>query len=382
MMSDEPKEYLNNEDRWPDGLWPDEGPGDEQRCQYTFMKNTHCGLPVYAHTESGEPRCIIHYDGRRESDELQQQLQAMAAGGARMWDANLEGVELLQVNLRGAQLMDANLRNADLVSADLRDADLTDAIMVHTDLRFADLRGADLGDARIEGKADLRRANLAGARLTGVQIDSDCKLSYVVWAEDDGLMVLEEQEARAARAVKDETKARLLFNAAEGVYRHVKQSYQTSGDYRLAGEFFVREMEAKRSQLSLPNDDGSRAPWYHRGGWWLMYHLCGYGERPSWLVAAAGLMVIIFAAIHVCTGFRDMSSGVVFGAGADPSDSPGLLPSFAMAVYVSVVTFTSLGYGDVLPITSMGRMLSAIEVVLGGLVTSLILVAIVRKWSR
>ena len=382
-MSGKLRDYLNNEDRWPAGLWPEGGPGDEQRCQYTFTKNTHCGLPVYAHTENGEPRCIIHYDGHREPEELRRQLQAMAAGGARLWDANLEGAELLRANLRGIQLMDANLRNAGLVSADLRDADLTDAIFEHADLRFADLRGADLGDAMVEGNADLRRANLSGARLMGIQFDAQCKLGHVIWAEGNGLVIREEEEAHAARQAGDQQQALVLYNAAEGVYRQMKQSYQVSGDYQLAGEFFVREMEAKRSQLGLSTRAHRRAPWHHRMGWWLMYHSCGYGERPLWLVAAAFLMVLIFAAIHVFTGFRETSTnGMAFGPGTSLSDMPGFLESFAVAVYFSIVTFTSLGYGDIQPTTSIGRTVSSIEVILGGLVTSLILIAIVRKWSR
>ncbi len=234
----------------------------------------------------------------------------------------------------------------------------------------------------MEGNADLRRADLSGARLTGVQFDGQCKLGYVIWAKDGGLEIREEEEAHTARNAGDQQQAWMLFNAAEGVYRQIKQSYQTSGDYRLAGEFFVEEMEAKRSQLGLSTSDRPRAPWHQRVGWWLMYHSCGYGERPLWLVVAAGLMVLIFAAIHVFTGFRDTSTDTVFGAGADSSVPPGLVRSFQMAMYFSIVTFTSLGYGDVQPITNMGRIVCSIEVVLGGLVTSLILIAIIRKWSR
>ena len=94
-------------------------------------------------------------------------------GGKR---AELEGVDLREVNLSkanlsGADLSKANLSGADLGGADLGEADLYGANLSGADLGEADLYGAELGGADLSG-ADLSGANLGGT-LWGAGVDFD-----------------------------------------------------------------------------------------------------------------------------------------------------------------------------------------------------------------
>ena len=57
--------------------------------------------------------------------------------------ANLQGADLREADLRWANLQGADLRWANLQGANLREADLREADLQGADLRWADLRGAD-----------------------------------------------------------------------------------------------------------------------------------------------------------------------------------------------------------------------------------------------
>jgi len=50
--------------------------------------------------------------------------------------------------------------------------------------------------------------------------------------------------------------------------------------------------------------------------------------------------------------------------------------------YFSVVTFTTLGYGDIRPAPGLGSALTATEAVLGGIMMALTVLVIGRKFMR
>jgi len=57
------------------------------------------------------------------------------------------------------------------------------------------------------------------------------------------------------------------------------------------------------------------------------------------------------------------------------------LTSYAKCLYFSVVTFTTLGYGDFIPL-GMARVVSAIEAFTGSFTIALFVVVFVRKMTR
>jgi uncharacterized protein YjbI with pentapeptide repeats len=80
-------------------------------------------------------------------------------------NAQLDGVELISVNLRQADLHYANLRGTDLLLADLRDACLVRADLEECCLVGTNLEGANLEGATLESSLGLVSRQLAGANL-------------------------------------------------------------------------------------------------------------------------------------------------------------------------------------------------------------------------
>jgi hypothetical protein len=75
---------------------------------------------------------------------------------------NLQGITLMNFNLRGSNLSQARICEANLCGANLSEADLCEAQLIWADLRQADLSGACLDKTDLRG-ADLSWASLGGA---------------------------------------------------------------------------------------------------------------------------------------------------------------------------------------------------------------------------
>ncbi len=297
-------------------------------------------------------------------------LQYAHLWGADLQEANLWGADLQEANLHGANLQKAdlhhvaNLQEADLHGANLQEANLSGAILQAAKLWNANLQKADLSGAILQA-ADLSGAILQGADLADVIISPDTDLDGVTWGPNN-IIKLEEPDRK--------------YPEAERVYRQIKRSYEESGDYATAGRFFVREMECKRKALPV------RLRWILN----IIYAFCEYGENCWRVVCAAAVVIIVFAIIHAFVGIHTTES-----AGVYPRDVtvvnldwrwqlPGLdeLKQLGTATYFSLVTFTTLGYGDLQPGSGIGRACAAAEAAIGAFIMALFVYCFVRKWAR
>ncbi|MFW6156399.1 MAG: pentapeptide repeat-containing protein [Armatimonadota bacterium] len=285
-------------------------------------------------------------------------------------------------------LRDACLDGADLRGADLSGAELHGASLVAADLRGADLRRAWIGTLDIRTESGhyathrptiLRGADLRGALLTGIRLEPEPDLSDAIF---DQPLLLDERCARddaewerVRRERGLSVEERPTFADCEAIYRQLKLNYQESGEYTTAGDFFVREMECKRTQLWAT----STVEWL---GQTLFYWLSGYGERPIWVLRWMAGVVLFFAWVQGALGLYDGNTPVV-GPGIDWLPSVGGLDRFVIALYFSMVTFTSLGYGDLRPADWwLPRLLSGGEAMIGLALMALLVVSFVRKFSR
>lgn len=229
----------------------------------------------------------------------------------------------------------------DLSKINLEEIILREAILLHAHFEEANLwgahfEGADLEGAHFEG-AKLFFAHLEGARLWFTEFSPDTQLEHVDWGSY--ILGLEKDGH---------------FTAAESTYRRLKIWHTEHGMYDIAGEFFFREMTAKRKGL-----EWWPKPW-NRALSKLLSILCGYGEIPSRVVISA--IVIVFG----------LAIAYPFG---------GL--SLPYSIYYSAVSFTALGYGSWAH-TPEGWVqgVGAAESFIGVFMIALFLVTFVRKMTR
>jgi hypothetical protein len=95
-----------------------------------------------------------------------------------------------------------------------------------------------------------------------------------------------------------------------------------------------------------------------------------YGESPLRVLLCSMFFIFSWAGIYDYLGISYNLDG-----------TPPNLDDYLLNVYFSVVTFTTLGYGDFSPISD-GRMIAATQALTGLFMTSLVLVTFVRRFSR
>ena len=290
--------------------------------------------------------------------------------GGELWDpelaapnlegACLDGVDLSEVELRGARLVRASLAGARLAKADLSGANLKGATLEAADLTRADLTGADLTGVRLANAelagADLSEASLHGVDFTRVDLQDArlfaTRISQPIWWIDLPRPSLLE--------------GRTCFQP--GLPKHPVQDVMGLPPLlrrRLADVQYLRELH-----------DGSGR--FGRAVIWLWGVTSQYGQSVvRWAVFTA-LLAVAFAIAFMA---MPMSMWAHHVAGGSAASEVGR-PDFLRALYFSVSTLMTLGLGDEVPVTGLGRLVTMTEVVVGYVMLGGLLSIFANKLAR
>ncbi len=264
--------------------------------------------------------------------------------GANFSGAHLEDAFLEDADLTGARLVNAHLKGANLERADLRGANLHRAHLQQANFNYANLRGPE---------TNLTKADLEGARLYGADL-FQADIEGVNWGSQQilGEELLHKEE-------EDEEKKLELIKEAASVYRNLKIWHTDQGMYDLAGEFFFREMTAKRKALNWRLNPA------HKLWSWFVSFTCGYGERPLRAIVWAASVIVGLGIIY-------------FLISADWQ-----LTAFGNSLAFSAMSFTSMGYGSWLEASqALIKGIGALESFIGVFTIALFLITFIRKMTR
>ncbi|MBA7583025.1 hypothetical protein ES708_24963 [subsurface metagenome] len=128
---------------------------------------------------------------------------------------------------------------------------------------------------------------------------------------------------------------------------------------------------------------------------WLWSCFCnaiyGYGEKPWNVVISAGIIMIFFALLFSSIGISNPEiidlKGITVNQNTGnivDSASKGLLRNnvvrnFPDSLYFSLITFTTLGYGDFRPLEGWGRILAGSEAFIGAFMMALFVYTFARR---
>lgn len=328
--------------------------------------------------------------------------------GALLWNVNLKEAALLGANLKGADISESNLvetylPRASLEGANLSESNLQKAFLSEADFRDADLsevnlKQADLYKANFEG-ANLQAANLQGASLMGANFNG-AALATTIW---DGALWLTWN--RIEKGVAEEHFK--YWATARDAYRRLKNHFHQQGQYVDESKAYFRErLMAKHEAfwgwfygyqpVEEPEDDAKKeemnefteelkgkgrtflksvAYFFRWFGLWFSWAVMGFGER-WWLTALWAVGFII--------GF-----GLLYFWGTNAGWGPLLykgsqeIKSIWDCLYFSVVTFATLGFGDISPALKSWAKLPVIgEVIMGYVFLGTLVTIIARKMGR
>jgi len=287
-------------------------------------------------------------------------LHKSVLSGAELARADFSNANLTQVNLASANLFDTDFSKADLVGADLSGCDLTGA-----DLSGADLTRADLSGARL-WHADLTGAKLVEANLTGADF-WQAKLCHTrLWRADISKSLSLSKHSFQCRKNRLFTDYRVYeegYVAAEETYRSLKRYFISEGRYDDASWASFKEKTMEKIRLRKARDL-KYIPMA------IMGLLCGYGEKPQRIISSSFFIIIAYAGIFFLLKSIMASANSAFSF------------NFGDYIYYSVVTFTTLGYGDIIPKTStIFRLIAVSEAFLGAFLMGLFIFTLARKYS-
>ena len=257
------------------------------------------------------------------------QLDGAELSGANLEGANLEGTSLTAAGLGMASLKGVNAFSADLSGATLSGADLSDASFSCAKLIGARLREADLTST------DFRSAELRDAELSKCRVDGAC---------------FDEADLRGARL-----RAITGFQTAQWYGVDVR-------DINFAGAYRLHRHVIDENYLREFREAGKLEHTLYRM-WWLTSD-CGrsLGRWTVVIFSVATMFAALFAVTGLEVGIHD----------------PGVMTYF----YYSVVTLTTLGYGDILPNSSLGQVLVILEVCMGYMMLGGLISIFANKMAR
>lgn len=266
--------------------------------------------------------------------------------------ADLSRMSLREGDFRGASLKGAVLRKTELEGADFRQADLTRASLWRADLRRADLRGAKLACAEFH-QADLHGANLHGTRMCGA-------IFLAANLNEADLSHADLRGADLRRANLGDADTAYVRYDRWARYRGIRAA-SVHGSLRFRrfaqDQAFIEEFRA--------SSPAARAVYV----FWLAFADCG---RSLLLWSAWSVVMALFFAGR----FQAL------GRQAFDFDFSKLSWGFDMALYYSVVTFTTLGFGDVTPVTAEAQRWVMAEVAVGYLMLGGLISIFANKLAR
>ena len=177
----------------------------------------------------------------------------------------------------------------------------------------------------------------------------------------------------------------------ENTYLKAKNGADQVGDRHVAAQFFVQEMKyrrAKNYRFVRDSDQDLGVRFVSAGKWlgnYLLHQSCGYGER-LWRVVYASAVVVVGWSFMYAT-LTEGTSGDAAGLTTEGLDSLSQLATpegadiMVKNLYFSIVTFTTLGYGDIQPVGTLSRFLAGLESFLGALLVALVVFVLGRRVS-
>lgn len=177
--------------------------------------------------------------------------------------------------------------------------------------------------------------------------------------------------------------ARRDYSNASASFRNAKEEYEKDGKHAESVKMYIAEKESMRRNLRIQKGKA-----IGRFGFWIWKYTSDYGESPWRFIGWLAAIVLVFALIYmpIVPNWFDWWPSITF------KDYPfhewsdgaidGIIHNIVAAVYFSAVTFATLGFGDIAPTNTMGRLCTIAEVLSGYLMFGVLITLVARKITR
>ena len=252
-----------------------------------------------------------------------------------------------------AILANIHFEGANLKHCNFEEGKIHDCYFEHSDLSHSDFHSATINTCSFRD-AELQGTNFQGAKLINCNfVDTSIKDLTTTNAIVD-------QKTNFGKILRSEKAS--SYHVASIEYKQIKQMYKNSSLHDKADYYHYRGMVAKRK--ILPRTNPMRGLNFVFGDL-----LSKYGTSFIRVLLASALVIV------TCAGFYTNHNSLLY------HNAPVTHDYFGHALYFSIVTFTTLGYGDVHAVGPM-RFLAAGESFIGAALMALFTVIVARMIIR
>ena len=270
-------------------------------------------------------------------------------------EKSLAGIDLQNYNISNSYLVDAKMQNCNLSKSNLSNSSLYGIDLSNSNLFKTDLKNTNLKNA------NLTNCNLLGANL------ENTKLENVTWGPNH--KVINELEAEKALSQGNLTIANEKYKEAEDVYRSLKICLRNQTLGNDARKFFIRQMIANRKQM--PKFSCKRL-------WSKIIDLTtGYGEKLYNIILTMLSIILLSSILYGIEGVQYQNH--ILGFFGDTEYFGGQLYVIGNLLYFSVVVYSTVGFGEIVPIGFIGKSVMIFESIIGGLFLAIFIVAMYKK---
>lgn len=323
---------------------------------------------------------------------------------SRFNDGDIRGCDFIESVLIGTNFSGAFGAHAQFVDSHAPLADFSDARISSinskglqapgADFSGADLRGANFENANLEG-ADFTGSDLRGARMTGAGIHyAQFGSSRVTGMTDFGQTSVYEEIADSG-----EYSGIHPLRAASWSYRRLEALFEENAMSRRARQWHIKKEEARRkynkSQVSEIMKECTTSDLLTSTSQikklakplslyitsTLNSKLTRHGESLAhltlWAITIISLCTFLYPLVG---GVSD--SGTVYRFALTSSSLSSTVEALISSFFMSIMTFTTLGYGDMHPVGSGARMLAGAESLSGAIFVALVVYVLGRRVAR
>jgi len=329
-------------------------------------------VPLFGWGQEGcplrEPLCWEHWGPDREQIESfkkflegQGRLGFTHLEGANLRDACFDGIDLEFAHLEGVNLEVARLDRAFLGFTHLEGANLRFAHLEGAKLLYTYLEGANLESAFLDG-ADFWAARVKDAALPGIEHMARYNISLMLkegwrwWAARFPVFIMIRAFIRRCSLVRA---CRITRRVCYHLRQH--QRLPITNWARASGIDSVKTDSLTRRYIKdiayIEEFRYSHPRWAFLWRW-----SCFYGQSFLLWLFWCVLLSLLFGFIYDATGIIDLLREKVIPG----TNQIEYLPATRLTpYYFSIVTFTTLGFGDVTPNCAVGEFVVLLEVILG-----------------
>jgi uncharacterized protein YjbI with pentapeptide repeats len=319
-----------------------------------MLSNVTLFNSMCSHSDFSSPSIYlynIHFTNAdlSECDFSNQHISQCVFKGSDLSYASFEATHMHRIDfenadMKGVSINESNLYQSHLDDADLPHAEIVDSYMHETEWRGANLEGAQIRDSDLRD-ADFTNAKPHELRTTDIRLNEGTDFGRISSYESEGG---EENLNKAIRVYR--------------MYQRLLREASLPDEIR---HFRIRERECRRK---LAMTEERYLDWFK---FEIQRWSSRYGESLQRVVGVSGIAIGAFALVYPLTGFRDDGTLITYG-------STELLTAMSKGLYFSMMTFTTLGYGDIQPV-GFSQMFATVEAALGAILIALLVFVLGRQ---